>query len=37
MHSDNFEDYLYDGLHFNEEGRKLMAEIIANYLLGEEE
>lgn len=37
MHSDNFEDYLYDGLHFNEEGRELMAEIIANYLLGEEE
>ena len=33
----NFETYLYDGLHFNEYGRKVMAEIIADYLLGDTE
>ncbi len=37
MNKDNFETYLQDGLHFNEYGRKIVADIIAEYLLGDTE
>lgn len=37
MNADNYADYLYDGLHFNADGRKIVADIIAQYLLGEVE
>lgn len=35
VNADNFSDYLEDGLHFNEHGRKIAADVIADYLLGE--
>ena len=35
MNKNNFETYLFDGLHFGEYGRKIVADIIADYLLGE--
>ena len=31
----NFNEYLYDGLHYNDYGREVVADIIADYLLGE--
>ena len=31
----NFTEYLFDGLHYNEETREIVADIIADYLLGE--
>lgn len=37
MNADNFSTYLHDGLHFNEYGREIVADIIADYLLGEAE
>ncbi len=37
INADNFSEYLYDGLHYNDEGRKIVADIIADYLLGEVE
>lgn len=37
IHKDNFETYLYDGLHFNEYGRKLVADSMAEFLLGDTE
>lgn len=37
MNKDNFDIYLYDGLHFNEYGREIVADILANYLLGDTE
>lgn len=36
MKKDNVGEYLYDSLHFNEYGRKLVADMIADYLLGED-
>lgn len=35
INKNNYETYLYDGLHFNEYGRKVVAEILAEYLLGD--
>lgn len=35
MNKDNFDTYLYDGLHFNEYGREIVADILADYLLGD--
>lgn len=37
INEDNFSDYLYDGLHFGDYGRQVVADILANYLLGEAE
>ena len=37
MNRENFDTYLYDGLHFNEYGREIVADILADYLLGETE
>lgn len=37
MDADNFSAYLYDGLHFGEYGREVVADILADYLLGETE
>lgn len=37
MNADNFSIYLYDGLHFGEYGREVVADILADYLLGEAE
>lgn len=37
LDADNFPQYLFDGLHFNEIGREVVADIIADYLLGEAE
>lgn len=37
MDSESFSTYLYDGLHFNEYGREIVADILADYLLGEAE
>ena len=37
INADNFSDYLYDGLHYNDEGRKMVADVIADYLMGEVE
>ena len=35
MDETNFSTYLYDGLHYNEAGREAVADMIADYLLGE--
>ncbi len=35
INKDNLETYVYDGLHFNEYGRKVVADIMAEYLLGD--
>ena len=35
MSENNFSTYLYDGLHFGEYGREVVADILADYLLGE--
>lgn len=37
MNKENFDTYLYDGLHFNEHGRKIVADILAECLLGDTE
>lgn len=37
MNENNFSTYLYDGLHFGEFGREVVADILADYLLGEAE
>lgn len=37
MNENNFSTYLYDGLHFGEFGREVVADILADYLLGETE
>lgn len=35
--ADNFETYLSDGLHLNEKGRKIIADLWIEYILGEEQ
>ena len=35
--ADNFEAYLLDGLHLNEKGRKIIADLWIEYILGEEQ
>ena len=35
--ADNFEEYLLDGLHLNEKGRKIIADLWIEYILGEEQ
>lgn len=37
MNQENFDTYLYDGLHFNEYGREIVADILAECLLGDTE
>ena len=37
INEDNFSTYLYDGLHFTDYGRQVVADILADYLLGEAE
>ena len=36
IHAGNYMDYLHDGLHYNDKGRELVSDIIADYLMGEE-
>ena len=37
INQENFDTYLYDGLHFNEYGREIVADILAECLLGDTE
>ena len=36
IHKDNYQEYLYDGIHLNAVGRKMLGETLAGYLLSTE-